>query len=698
MIKLKISKKMLLKSEDTVLDEGRKDDAIKKYGGDPKRLEAIEYFTANPIANNKYLNWMLDHLDEAPSKEHMQIAVSDYERIQKNIETGDPLRDIATIQSYEQLMNVVDDYKKSIRELEKEGQKVVISKEDTGGRFEVIRPMNVYASCDLNSNSVWCIAATKSKNYYRSYSSRNVVFYTIIDHSKPRRDKNSMFAYAIVQGEESRSPEIYNAVDTIIKRPDVAKLIGKDNEEWFYNSMIEESAKGVKSTLTEKYNTFFMRLMKWVKTLPKEIPQDDREADYREKFMEVTDEIAEFYKTWFDVYRTPGSSSAADVIKLRNEGQRQMVLFTKKLTTIDHNIIKLKTGNLIEEVYSSVPGLMELVPDLSRDTKWLETAQQKFELYNSKISNEENYSTAIGMAILPNREDLGEFARQAIYNNSTDYIDKLLSTLNKIYREIGLSDIQEVDIEHAKTRIRSYRLEIIKTCIRAGYDGIKQVLVDMISNSNTRYIAKTVSSIMNELFSIAKIPAALKQYGPTIIDSAIKAINTKDSIGKDQELKDLSNVIVRIQNLDKKYYHFAIQNGNETTSVNFTNHQDINILDLPTQETIADYVINFTKKHSRTPMSEYTLSYACYGTLKSKSLPKNKISDVLEELFSNEKLISSLHRLLIEEIIDRWGRDSEITSPAFDEYLKRYKLKESKIFSKRKLIVSMNLDERSTQI
>ncbi len=103
-------------------------------------------------------------------------------------------------------MNVIDDLglsgseeKKKEKEAALGGASILQDDED----FFIIRPETKEASCFFGKKTKWCISATRSQNYYDSYTNQGKAFYFILnknlnDDSKYRKialvyDKNGEF-------------------------------------------------------------------------------------------------------------------------------------------------------------------------------------------------------------------------------------------------------------------------------------------------------------------------------------------------------------------------------------------------------------------------------------------------------------------------------------------------------------------------
>ena len=669
MLRIKLYKKIV--SEE--LDEGRKEDAINyvnkitpdSSGKKEKYEKALDTLLKNPIADNKYILWMLKHLEEAEDVDAMILAVTYYDMFQKNIESGNPLKDINNIKSFEELKDVVDDYEKSIKELEREGQKIIVSREQTSNRFEVIRPLNVYASCQIGRNSRWCIAATKTKNYYRQYSRQGTIFYVIMDYSKPVKDPSSMFAYAISK-EDIDGVEIYNAVDDRVVRDQVKDLIGRDNEERFYQKMREEAGLGVQSTTLEKYNTFFMRLMKMIKELPVydqvnvEIPEIDDS-----KFINVQTEVEDYFEEWQEIYSDNQQPPSA-----RKNALRHMLLFTKKAATINNPLAKYRIGQIIKDDYvDDVPQLREPMIDLLRDPDWIGTSNKQFK----QILRDSREKDRFDLDDEGFFSKLFDFSQQAVYNDRPEFLNELFDEFQNQRKEM---DPYSPDQEQTH-KINAAQESVTKAAVFNDHPSTLKFLYNIIDNNS--YSLGIVHQIMNTTYGIAREIPRAKKYADKIYEFVLDKYKSSERYGA--KLGDLYSMILKTNNISVDKYEEALDNSrNASDAVTYAYHHSINDLSPKYQQKVADSIIEFRKRTTTTTMA-HSLANAMYHVCLSDSLSKQKISQVLELLFESENQHRNLSGRLADKLIEKWENDREINSPSFQKFIeKRKAMYESKLF------------------
>ncbi len=184
--------------ESTILLEGRKEDAIKKYGEEHERLiNALSQ--SDPSGNNKYLDWMVktalgQNQDESiPSTDLILRVIDGFHKQLARIKNKD-------INSYKKIMDlkaVVDEAKKKEEEkkIAKQAKKVFENDEAV-----IFAPFTVQASCKYGAGSQWCIAATSGSNntnpHFDDYS-KHSNFYFFINKNMNARNNPRDYKYAL---------------------------------------------------------------------------------------------------------------------------------------------------------------------------------------------------------------------------------------------------------------------------------------------------------------------------------------------------------------------------------------------------------------------------------------------------------------------------------------------------------------------
>ena len=184
--------------ESTVLLEGRREDAIKKYGEEHEKLiNALSQ--ADPSGNNKYLDWMVktalgQNQDvQIPSTDLILRVVEGFHKQLARIKNKD-------INSYKKIMDLkaaVDEAEKAAEEkkIAKQAKKVFDSNEAV-----IYAPFTVQASCKYGAGSQWCIAGTSGANntnpHFDDYS-RHSNFYFFINKNMNARSNPRDYKYAL---------------------------------------------------------------------------------------------------------------------------------------------------------------------------------------------------------------------------------------------------------------------------------------------------------------------------------------------------------------------------------------------------------------------------------------------------------------------------------------------------------------------
>lgn len=237
----------------TELDEGRVEDIKKRYGQDPVKLALVDRFATAP-GNNKYLDWMMKHHEEADSPEEMLGVISDFDKKLPQLDK----KDINQYDSFDDLAWIVKSTKEPTRELERRGT-IKLYEDD---KCIVYRPINKEASCKLGASTKWCISATKSNNHFSQYAERGVQHFFIKSKILSKEDPNHMIAYSF---EEDDELEIFNAEDDQIERGDVVDVYGEELERKIfilcYKHYYEDNIRSEVEPPDSKYDIDTINLM-----------------------------------------------------------------------------------------------------------------------------------------------------------------------------------------------------------------------------------------------------------------------------------------------------------------------------------------------------------------------------------------------------------------------------------------------------
>jgi hypothetical protein len=184
--------------ESTILLEGRKEDAIKKYGEEHKEL--IEMLSnADPSGNNKYLDWMIKtslgfkRYTTTPTADNVLRTVSEFHRLLSGIRQKD-------INSYKTLLDLnqaVIEAKSKEEEKKVAKQAKKVYEDDTA---VIYAPFTVQASCKYGAGSKWCIAGTSGGDNYNTHFdsySKHSNFYFFINKQMSKNTNPKDYKYAL---------------------------------------------------------------------------------------------------------------------------------------------------------------------------------------------------------------------------------------------------------------------------------------------------------------------------------------------------------------------------------------------------------------------------------------------------------------------------------------------------------------------
>lgn len=184
--------------ESTVLLEGRKDGAIKKYG--EEYAELINLLSdSDPSGNNKYLDWMVktslgqNQDDQIPTADKVVQVVQDFHKQLTRIKN----KDINSYKTLIDLENAVNEAKAKEEEKKIAKQAKKVFEDDTA---VIYAPFTTAASCKYGAGSKWCIAGKDHQgnlnNHFDSYS-RHSNFYFFINKTMSRESNPEDYKYAL---------------------------------------------------------------------------------------------------------------------------------------------------------------------------------------------------------------------------------------------------------------------------------------------------------------------------------------------------------------------------------------------------------------------------------------------------------------------------------------------------------------------
>jgi hypothetical protein len=203
----------ILKS--TILSEGRKEDAMAKWGANKELVDNLS--SQDPSGNNKYLDWMvgmvhnkvydINDIVNTVVKFHKIVNRIKPEEI-KDLDLSDKIskspKNIESYTSINEIMSVINfvESKTTESEIKKEADKIF---EDEN--ILVVVPKTVRSSCKYGAGSRWCIAGKTSSDGYNTHFdsySQNNVFYFITDKTTNQNDNPTHYKYALQYHHEGK--------------------------------------------------------------------------------------------------------------------------------------------------------------------------------------------------------------------------------------------------------------------------------------------------------------------------------------------------------------------------------------------------------------------------------------------------------------------------------------------------------------
>ena len=220
-----------------LLVEGRLQDTMKKF---PEIAEPIikQLSASDPSGKNAYLMWMTRVMKDSgagvydvPGLANERIfdivpIVTDFHKAKQRISQINKARkkdgkglypnDINQFKSLDQLENFIDDLglsgseeKRKEKEAALGGASILQDDED----FFIIRPETQEASCFFGKKTKWCISATRSQNYYDSYTRQGKAFYFILNKNLNDDSKYRKIALVYDKNTEGELEEFFDVED-----------------------------------------------------------------------------------------------------------------------------------------------------------------------------------------------------------------------------------------------------------------------------------------------------------------------------------------------------------------------------------------------------------------------------------------------------------------------------------------------------
>lgn len=222
--------------EHQILEEGRLEDAINKWGGeDDQTINQIkELSKKDPSGNNKYLDWMSNQvINNNENINDVINVINDFHNLTDKI-TPEVVRDVfgentvsvglrrmlsapTDINSYNNVKDVSKVTNLAKKMLSRREVKALSKSEAEtiydDDLFEIIVPRSYQASCHYGTGTKWCVTSRDSSHHYNDYTNRGVLFF-ILDKRMRARADHPLYKIAIfIEDSNPNQPQIYNALD-----------------------------------------------------------------------------------------------------------------------------------------------------------------------------------------------------------------------------------------------------------------------------------------------------------------------------------------------------------------------------------------------------------------------------------------------------------------------------------------------------
>jgi len=296
--------------QNVLLAEGRLDNVKKKYA-DLDELGYIDSMSMeDPSGNNAYLAWMAKQLNnmikgqpDMPLRQkeeylsHTLNAVRAFHANKQRLKNKD-LNQYKSVADLRQALDALGATSKDKRKAEREKAlseaNIVFDNED----FFMVRPLTKEASCVLGKHTKWCISATKTRNYFNSYTSgeqdgepRAFIFVRMANLDNDDDNKKM----ALVYNREGELEDIFDAPD-VSQSADVFEFAAQEN---ILKGVVGDRAGGILNWLnriadiSDRARPTDEELIKIAKHLNKEyeemlvnedlIPDDTSEEDWQDE-------------------------------------------------------------------------------------------------------------------------------------------------------------------------------------------------------------------------------------------------------------------------------------------------------------------------------------------------------------------------------------------------------------------------------
>ena len=172
--------KLLLEKWETYLEEGKADDIIAKY---PNLKPAFDAGIKKP----QLLNWMAKRIGDTPIEDAID-AVKEFDNSRAALKAKKKNTDIYGYKTVQDLKDIVQAIgpSRSEKDAQLEKQRILVGE---FGVWKVEMPLTTASACHIGKGTVWCTAATKTKNMFLYYTEQGYILFHITRRgANPRKD------------------------------------------------------------------------------------------------------------------------------------------------------------------------------------------------------------------------------------------------------------------------------------------------------------------------------------------------------------------------------------------------------------------------------------------------------------------------------------------------------------------------------
>jgi hypothetical protein len=216
-----------------------------------RSIEEIQKHIENNISkfDKSTKQWLVKYLKENASNEAASFeeiffgVLDDFNKFKQNLEYKDLF---SKDQNGKPVYKTLADIRNQI---EKFGDRKANISSDLGGmsydkvfknnKYRIYFPRDRSASCELGANTKWCVAATRSQNYFDNYTkTQNVFIYFVFSVLLNKNNPNYKIAF-VLRGGNIIYHETVDSQDQILHREDLLKIYGNKDLELIEEKILE---------------------------------------------------------------------------------------------------------------------------------------------------------------------------------------------------------------------------------------------------------------------------------------------------------------------------------------------------------------------------------------------------------------------------------------------------------------------------